>query len=89
MTKTLEVRGRGKYARGENKKKAELLRLMKVLDMNSRPRRVSKGAGKAVPAVSRKSAPGTRLSEATLALLRQYFAICVALRREHNGVEGV
>jgi len=89
MTKTLEVNGRGKYTREEKIKKAELLRLMKVLDVNSRPRRVVKGAGKAVPAASRKCVPGTRLSQANLALLRQYFAICVALRREYNGVEGV
>ncbi len=88
MTKTLEVKGRGKDAREEKIKKAELLRLMKMLDVNSRPRRAP-GAGKAVPALSRKSASGTRLSQANLALLRQYFSICVALRREYNGVEGV
>lgn len=88
MTKTPEVKGRSKYSREEKTKKAELLRLMKVLDVNSRPRRVL-GAGKAVPAASRKSASGTRLSQANLDLLRQYFAICVALRREYNGVEGV
>lgn len=89
MTKILEVNGRGKCAREEKIKKEALLGLMKVLDANSLPRRVIKRGGKAVPAASRKNAPGTRLSQANLVLLREYFAICVALRREYNGVEGV
>jgi len=86
MTKTLEVKSRGKDAREEKIKKAELLRFIKVLAVSARNRRVLKGAGKAVP---RKSACGTRLSQANLGLLREYFAMCLALRREYNGVEGV
>mgnify|MGYP001591382897 CR=1 FL=1 len=89
MTKTLEVRGLNKNASEEKIKKEELLRLMRVLDVNSCPRRVIRGSGKVTRTVPRKLASGTRLSQATLGLLRQYFAVCVALRREYNGVEGV
>lgn len=89
MTGTLEVKGRSRCSREEKIKKAELLGLMRVLDMNSRPPRVSKGSGKVKPAMPRNGASGTRLSQATLALLRQYFALCIALRSEYNGAEGV
>lgn len=89
MTKTLEVKGLNKNAREEKTKKEELLRLIRVLDVNSRPRRAARGAGKAAPVLSRRSATGTRLSQANIILLRQYFAICVALRREYNGAEVV
>lgn len=89
MTKTLEVRSPGKCGRGEKAEKDELFRLMKALDANSRPLRVIRSAGKAARAVPRKRAAGTKLSKETLGLLREYFSICVALRREYNGVEGV
>jgi len=89
MTKTLEVKGINKYTREEKIKKDELLRLMRMLNVNSRPPRAGNGSWKVVPAVPRHGASGTRLSQATLALLRQYFTLCIALRREYNGVEGV
>lgn len=89
MTRTLEVKSPARNAREEKIKKEELLRLMKVLDVNSRPRPGTKSSGKAAGAAPRKSCAGTRLSQANLVLLREYFAICVALRREYNGVEGV
>jgi len=89
MTKTLEVKVLSKCARDEKIKKGELLRLMKALDTRARSQRVIKGSRKITTAVPGKMASGTRLSRATLGLLRQYFAICIALKREYTGIEGV
>jgi len=89
MNKIPEAEVLNKYALSEKIKKTELLRLMKVPDVNSRTLPGSKGSGKAAGAVPRRRATGSRLSQATLGLLREYFAICLALRRVYNGVEGI
>jgi hypothetical protein len=88
MNKTVKAKILDKYALSEKIKKGELLRLMKVLDVRSGSRPVIRGFKKLPSSALERKTSGLRYSQATLGLLRRYFAQRMRQSLEFDGAEG-